>query len=305
MTEEIPTGKVESHVEGPRLIRALVILVWMLFLACYALLTENKPTVKSILAAAPLQSEPCATPGCSIKVRAEILSRLPGDDSHLFWACFKDGVVPRQNISENWVKQFDTGFDPDFAVQNYHTGVSTRWTSFLMVVNDKAPIVFLIWSIAMIIFIAFAIAYRSVWEYLSLAMTITIYLVIITHIMFTFVQGGLLVSPIGYVFGTIFVFLLANVKSALGDKINWRNALKVRTYKNLKLHEIFYVLMPLVLLTGSVAAHLAARRYFDEGTVFLLSKLFDVQYMRFFMAAALLGSISVITREPTSQPTTT
>jgi hypothetical protein len=131
----------------------------------------------------------------------------------------------------------------------------------------------------MLLIIFFGVGERQI----SNVTVILVYVTIIAHILLTYEQGGLFISPVGQVFTTIVAFL-----TAFAVTIPRKDTGAIRR---------LYIAAPCILLAGSVLAHLYVTIRYDEGLEFLLARLYQGQCSVFLGLALVWGVLSIWSRK--------
>jgi hypothetical protein len=133
-------------------------------------------------------------------------------------------------------------------------------------------------------FVYLIFIYRGLGHQTIPNVTVTlVYLTIVAHIILTYEQGGLLISPVGEIFTTLVAFLSAHAVTIAHKEhrsIRW-----------------LYVGAPFILLIGSLFAHQYVTTRYDQGVQLLLAHVYRSEYLSFLIAALVLGILSIWSRK--------
>src|ERR1017187_490095 len=191
-------------------------------------------------------------------------------------------IAESQGVSgAPWVMSQLDGDDPDDdAYANHSSPLKAHqvWLRTIRHINERVPELLIPIFMGALVIAGLALTGRCR-GLVQPATALCILTAICVHVAYTYAQGGLVVAPIGVVFGTAAALLLTHVFRMFREHKRWQF--------------VVYCFFLLLFTTGSLIADHFAQHDFSEGTIFLLRKAFGLQPLYYSVIGFCLGGNSI------------
>jgi len=271
--------------------RLALVGLWMLFLIIYLHLFDNPIAYNDIFIPDDPSSatHPALSPDSDLHV--DVAQTDPDDSSKIRWDCIRR---PRRDVADN-----DKSIPERLKTIRISSFYSVRFENHSPSMRDgrKPWRYFANASGFLAGFLGICIALMSfyiacAWKFprakevlvknMWMVTVLAVLVVIAAQAFLTYLEGGLLISPIGFCFSTVAGFLLAHAISTRKISTRWQQI-------------VFYAL-PITLVVASWIANFFARRDFSDASLLLMSELFGQHYLILFFLATAIGVIAVFWR---------
>jgi len=273
------------------LMRLVLVAVWLTFLCGYCV-TKNRDQDQD-LSTPEVHSSNTDTVLSTVPevFHVEIHKSLNASGTRVDWQIFRgqEMVVDNDRTVPPIRRKWETfQYDPTeerLSVFQMNKGHSVR---------ERAEFVRDGIGLAIMAFIAFAyilvLLSRSPWtvRFVSALPYVIVTLIVfitLAQVRLTWLEGGLIASPMGQVLGTMMAILMTHAITAFDRKKLWRSLLNV---------------LPVgVLGVGSILAQTYAMQRYDQGELLLFAHLYQDQYLGFLLVSLVLGLLSIFSRRLT------